>query len=407
MAQSDSLFTKFGVLEEVTEGTTPAIARQDINISAVPDLSRPRNIARPDVLGGANPRRPRPLRILQEDGNLSFGSPMQYKNMLLMYEAALMSDIEAAVSLSLATISATAATGVIADSASGFGSIQNGDIVFIAGTQWTGAGNTADWYGPVTSTSAAAFTVPAAQVPNDVTIGASVTVDVRRLTDADTPRSFSIEEEFTKLTTEFRGGKGMKVQTMTWSWTQGSFVEESVTMIGRPPTSTTTTIGTGAATAAPTLDFLNAVQDFGTIYIAEAKTSIIVTSWELVLNIELAPFYGLGSVGPSNITEARIMGQLNVGAIYDDNARSLLDNIEAFDSLALWWDVKDTAATANRIAFSLPATKASLGDIGGGGPNTPLEFRNLQFDLHDPVKDPGSAYVAAGFDQMIGIFFID
>jgi len=352
------------------------------------------------VIGSANPRRPYPSRALQEDGNLNLAAGLQFANMRPLWEGAMMNDQEADIDIDETDITATASTGIILGTGH-FGSIVDGDMVYIAGTGWTGAGNTADWYGPVTAQGANNITVPAGQVAQDVASG-QVTVDTRRLLDGDTPRSYSAEWEALDLTTDYRGGTGFKVQSHTWSWATGDFARESCALIGQAPAHDTSSIGTGGPTASPVTAFMDCVSDFGSIYIDETATSYIVTAWELVVNVELGPYYGLGNLGPSGISEARILPELNATIIYDDNAKALLDDIEALTTVSAFWDVVDDGG--NRVCWHLASAKPETGDPGGGAPGTNMEFRNLRFTGHDPEKDSTSSYTAASFDYQLGIY---
>jgi hypothetical protein len=398
----DSVKTRFGIIEEATWGTTPASAVQLVNLSEFPDLSLSRNTGMPDVIGSANPRRSYAARALQEDGNLSLTAGLQFANMRLLWEAALMNDQGTATTASGSTFQATAATGVITDSGSGFGNLSVGDMVYIYGTDWISAGNTAGWYGPLSAAAAGSITIPSAQIGNDVGPSGDMNVDSTPLKDGDTPRSFSVEWEAQDLTTDFRSGTGYKVQSHSWSWAQNDFARESCTLIGQAPLHATSTIGTGGPTASPTTDFMDCVTNFGTIYIDEAATTYIVSSWEMTINVELGPYYGLGNRGPAGITEARIMPEFSATIIYDDNSKALLDDIEGLTTISMFWDVVD--AGGNRVCWSLPAMRPETGDPGGGAPGTNLEFRNLRFTAHDPEKDSTSAYYSSSFDYLVGIF---
>lgn len=398
----DSVKTRLGIVEEATWGTTPASALQLVNLSEFPELTRPRNTGRPDVIGSANPRRPYPSRALQEDGSLNASAVMQFANMRLFWEGALMNDQSADESISETDITFANATGVFTGTGH-FGNIQDGDMVYVAGAGWTGAGNTAGWFGPVTSAGANNITIPvdAARAGNDVSSG-TVTVDTRRLVDGDTPRSYSVEWEAQDLTTDFLAGTGFKVQSHTWSWATGGFANESCTLIGQAPAHGTSTIGTGGPTAAVTNTPMDCVGDFGLIYIDETATTYIATSWELVVNVELSPYYGIGNAGPSGISEARILPELNLTVVYDDNSKALLDDVEALTTVSAWWDVVDDGG--NRVCFHLAAAKPETGDVGGGPPNTNLEFRNLRLTGHDPNKDSTSSYYSETFGYQLGIY---
>ena len=399
----DSVKTRFGIIEEATWGTTPASALQIVNLSEFPDLSLSRNTGMPDVIGATNPRRPFAARALQEDGNLSLAAGLQFANMRLLWEAALMSDQGTATNASGSTFTYIDSTGVITDSGNGLGNLSVGDMIYIAGADWLSAGNTAGWYGPLSAAAAGSVTIPATQAGNDVTgPTAAMTIDSTPLKDGDTPRSFSVEWVADDLTTDYRSGTGYKLQSHSWSWSQNDFARESSTLIGQAPLHATSSLGTGGPTASPTTDFMDCVTNFGKIYIDESPTAYIVSSWDMTINVELGPYYGLGNRGPAGITEARIMPEFSATIIYDDNSKALLDDIEALTTISMFWDVVD--AGGNRVCWHLPAMRPETGDPGGGPPGTNLEFRNLRFTAHDAEKDGTAAYYASSFDYLVGIF---
>lgn len=391
---SDATLYKVGIIEESTYGTTPSAAMQLVNVTEAP-LARTRSAERPNILTGD--RRRYPEQELQLDGTLTLAAPIQYGNMLLLQEAIMANDIESAATITATDISVVGSTGVIASAAGDMSPFDNGDLVYISGSL---NGTNDGWKGPVTSAASGEITVPAGQV-SDESAGESITISTIRLTDASTKKSFGMEWQDTGLTDKWRNGKGFQVGQATYSWTQGQFATESYTLIGQAPTKASATIGTGSATAAPTSAFMNAVTDWGTLYIAETATTHIVSSLTLtVTNVQNA-VRGLGNLGPSNIILGPQDIELRVTVLYDDNSDALLANMEDHDTLSTWWDIVD--AQGNRKAFFLPAAKAS-----GEGP-APGQAGNLvDFELtlmgHDPAKDASSAYVSAGFGFQFGIF---
>lgn len=395
---TDALFTLAGHIEETTYGTTPAAAVQRINCNGFP-LMRPRNVQRPDIL--TNDRRRYAERVLQEDGSITVTAPLQYRNLVGFHEGLMANDEEAAVSVTATDISFNGTTGVIASVAAAFGSLKKGDWIYISGA--VNSGNNG-WHGPLTAAAAASVTVlPAGQLTTEAA-GASVTIKTRRLVDANTPKSYSLEWQLTQLTNAFRVGKGFRVRQVTWNWQQGQFATESVELIGKAPSRASATAGTGGPTAAPTTDFMNCVGDFGTVKIDGASTSIIISQIQLAVLANLIPYYGLGSVGPSDISTGSLDGTITLSAIHDNNADTLLASIEAQETISMFWDLKDLAN--NRLGFWAPAVRANQGDPNIGAANSLVSLENVTLTLHDPNKDSTSDYFAAGGFPQFAIFMI-
>lgn len=393
---SDATYYTIGMVEESTYGTTPASALQLVNVTEFP-LARTRSTERPNVLTGS--RRRYPTSVLQEDGGLTVPCPIQYGNMLMMREGLLANDIAAAAATITATdISTVGATGVITSAAGDTSDFEVGDWVYISGSSV--AGNNG-WKGPLTAAGASSITVPAAQVEDEAAT-ASITISTTRHTDGSTQKSYSAEWRDTLLTNKFRSGTGFVVSQGVYTWTQGQFTTESYTLMGKAPVKGSATIGTGAATAAPTSGFINAVQDFGTIYIGSAATSYIISSLTLtVTNVQNA-VRGLGSLGPSNIVIGPLGIELRATLLYDNNSDTVLGNIEDHDTIDVAWDIVDPQG--NRELFYLPALKCD----GGEGP-APGQAGNLvDFELmatgHDPAKDADSPYVSTGFGYQMANF---
>jgi len=384
---SDATYTTVGIVEESTYGTTPASALQLINVSSV-DLNRDLNVSRPNILTGD--RRRHANQILQKSGALNLPAPLQYENFLLLHEGVMMNDRGAAVTVTASTISFDSATETIADSGSGLGSFAVGDWVYVSGS--ANSGNNG-WKGPVLTAAAGALTFPNGQVVTTEVAGSSITIKTRRLLDgsASTIKSYSAEYQITDLTTEFRSGTGYRVVSWECKWSQGSWAEERVSLMGQVPGMANATIGTGAATAAATAPFMNAVDDFQTILFGSDSTSstfsAIATDLTLTISNTLNPVYGLGNVGPSNYSVGPQDISLALTLYYDDNARTIMDLAEAHTTIWIGFDVVDSAG--NRMAFSLPSMKPDDGDIQIGEAGNQITLP-LQFSGHDPARDSGS-----------------
>lgn len=391
-------FTKVGIVEESNYGVTPASALQLLNVSSI-DLTRNQQASRPNVLTGD--RRRFPKRILSKSGGLVLPAPMQYENMLLLEEGLQNASRGAAVSISATTISVTGAN-TVADSANGLGDLDVGDLFYMSG--WAGAnvGNNG-WKGPILTAAAGSVTIPAGQVTN-ATAGDSVVIKTRRLLDGSTAKSYSAEYQLTQLTNQFKSGVGYRVGEIAYDWAQNEWATMQATLMGKVPGMANATIGTGAATAAKTTGFMNAVDDFQLFkLIVNASTTLtaVATKWGLkVMNVQTAT-YGLGNVGPSEIVVGPQDVDLAIDFYMDDDARDVVDIQEAHTTFCAWWATVDPQG--NRIAFCCPAMKPDDGDTKVGEAESIVTYP-LTASGHDPAKDSSS--LATAIPYQFGIFYV-
>lgn len=399
MSGQKARYTLSGVIEETTFGTVPSAAVQRVNLTSFPAIRGTKGEQAPNVL--TNDRRSYATRPLQKAGSVSFSSLLQFQNFLPFHEGALANDQSSAVSVTGTGIAAS--SGVITDSGNGFGSIQKGDLLSIygAGVSPNSTTQNAKLYGPVTAAAAGSITVPAAQI-SDFSAGGSVTIKVKRLVDSTTFKSYVAEWQATQLTNNFRYQTGNRVSSISWAWQQGQYVTETVELMGKYPDNATATQGTGSATAAPTSDFMNCVDDFQTLYVNGAATTWIASQLNATFNSNLGSIYGLGSIGPGAINTGGISGTITGTVLYDDNSLTLANYCDDHTTMALWWWAKDTAG--NAMAWSVPACKPS-GDIAGGDADSDLEIQNLSLSIHDASKDSSSSYYSTGIPYQVGLFY--
>jgi hypothetical protein len=394
---SDATYYTEGIVEETTFGVVPASALQLINVTSFP-LTRPRSMGRPNVHTGN--RRRYPERILQEDGNLSVPAPIQYANLRLLREGLMANDIATIATITDTDISVVGSTGVIASVAGDMSDFAVGDHVYVSGAS-VAANN--GWKGPVTAADASSITVPAAQV-SDESATASITISTTRHTDAEVEKSYTAEWRDTKLTNKFRSASGLSVGQGVYDWAQGAFATETYTLIGKAPVKGSATVGTGAALAAPTSGFMNAVQDFGEIWIGTAAaTSYVISKLTLTVTNGQNAIRGLGSLGPSAIPLGPMDLELRATVLYDDNSDTLFGQMEDHATIDVAWDIVDPQG--NRERHYLPAMKA-----GGDGPAPGEAGSQTEFELmatgHDPARDADSPYVAAGFGYQYAQFSV-
>lgn len=394
---SDATYTKFGVIEESTEGTTPASAVQLMNVRDV-QLRQSRDPEKPEILTGD--RRSYPTRVLRKSGELSLPMYMQYENDLELMEGLQNAARGTAVTVTATTISFATSTKKISDSGSGLGSFAIGDMIYVSGASV--AGNNG-WKGPVLAAAAGELTLPTGQI-TDESASASITIATRRLLDGTTEKFYSVEYQRTKLTNFFYSGTGFHVGGAQFSWSQGDFAMVDWSLMGRVPAKANATIGTGAASAAPTTGFMTGVDGFGGFTVGSASdtliSNLIVTDWKLNAQNVLNPVYGLGNVGPSKHITGKQSQDLDITAYHDDAAEDLVDAVLAHTSLWFTWHVLD--AEGNRIAFCLPSAKPDEGDpvVGNAGN---LGTVPVKLSGHDPAKDSTSLLTTIPYQ--FGIFF--
>lgn len=324
---------------------------------------------------------------------------MQYRNLINLWEAFQSNDVETAATITGTDIAFNGTTGAVTTTSTDLSALNDGDWIFISGTTSNNG-----WKGPITSAGAMTITLPAAQVTTEAA-GASMTLKLtERLVLANTQKSFSVEWNDPTLTNKFRSGTGFVVTDVSVSWSQGSIVTEEFTLAGQAPVRGSATIGTGSPTAAPTSGFMNAVGDFGKIYVDNAQTSAIITELSINGSTIQDPARGLGNLGPSSFTEGDQQINLSGTMLYDDNSDAIFSNIEDHDTVSLFWDTVD--AQGNRLGFYIPALKADEGEPDVGEPGTRVSMP-FTFSGHDPAKDSSSAHVSDGFGFQFALFLVD
>jgi len=404
--------TLIGIVEETVAGTTPASAMQLLNVGGNPNPTRSRTVEAPQIL--SNNLRGIPSQVLQSDGSWSIpATPMQYRNFLNFYEGIFGNDEGAAVSISGTGISA--ATNAVADTGNGLATVLSGDWVYMTDGN-AGADFASAWFGPVTSgATAGSFSLPAGQMPN-FSAGNTVTIKTRRLVDGSLTKTYSIEQQLTKLTTVWRNSVYAFPTSMSWAWSQGAYATEAVTIASQQTNSAAATIGTGTATAALATDYMNATSHVagidgaptggmwisttaGTNLVATATT---ISSLGLTINRNNSIERSIGSVGLTGEDIGEIDATIDVTVILNDTTKALLTGMDAHSTYSLGWAVVD--AQGNRACFSFPATKC-VSDITISDADNKYVLP-IQFKSHDPLRDTGSEYIAAGFSHEMAMFHV-
>jgi hypothetical protein len=402
--------TYLGFVEEVAFGTTPASALQLVNVTGLTQaFSRDRQVQVPGFYTQDN--RTYPSEVLQEGGGIGFETLRQFGNTDTQWEGLLGNDEGSLVSITGTDISV--ATNVLSQAASGLGSLDNGDFVYISGAGISP--NVAGWYGPITSAGAGSVTFPAGQLSN-FSAGSSVTIKTRRLIDGTAAKSYSGEWAATdagSTTNKFKSATGIRWGTVAVKWTQGSFATETWTGMGKAPVPAAATIGTGSNTAAPTSNAMKCgANGVGKIWLAEttsagltAVTTCVISELTLTVQRNLGPYYGISSSGPAAIDLGNFAGtQVQATLRFDDAARAAVSSqIHSHKTMSIAWEVFD--AQGNRELYSIPACRPDTGEENFGGVN---DVRNVPvtFSVHDPAKDNTSFYKSSGFGYQVARFSV-
>jgi len=393
-------FTNFSLLEEVTAGTTPASAMQKVSVAGMPAFKRDRTTGAPDFVTSGD-RTPYPQEIFVDEGSLSIpASPVVYRNLIQPIEGIYASDEVTVAAISAATISV--ATNIMSDSGSGFGNLAVGDCFHIA---FGGAGPTDGVYGPLLAAAAGAVTFPAGQIA-DFSTGSTVVIKTfNRLTDGEVFKTYSAEWEATKLTTYFENATYMVPNSYEMSWSAGGgFATETVTFRGKKPTKAAATIGTGAATAAPTSAAMSASQRFGTLWVGEVATNLVASAVISELTFGITNDNGFGPGLGATDFQVAVLGDivttLKATMVLDDVTAAIVDEFEANDTLWVRFDMTDQQG--NRIVYFNSAMKPTDRDKGDSN-----NIINQSLDLvgHDPLKSSGDTHNITGM-PMTSVFFI-
>ena len=393
-------FTTFALLEESTPGTTPASAMQLISAGGMPAFKRERSTGAPDFETSGS-LTPYPQEIFTDEGSLSIpATPLVYRNMVQCHEGVYASDEVVVAAVTGTDISV--ASNIMNSVASGFGNIKVGDCFHIA---FGGSGPTDGVYGPVLLQTASDITFPAGQIAN-FSAGSTVTIKTyNRLVEGTTFKSYSAEWKATALTTYFEGGTYFVPNSHEWSWSAGGgFTTETCSFRGKKPTKAAATIGTGAATAAPTSAAMNSANRFGTLWVGEGATNILAAATVSDLTFGIARDNGfqpgLGSTDFSVACLGDLTTSLKATVVLDDVTAAIVDEYEDLDTLWARWDMTD--AQGNRMVWFQSAMKPVGRDKGE---SNNILTHSLDLVGHDPLKSSGDTHNIATM-PMTALFYV-
>lgn len=122
------------------------------------------------------------------------------------------------------------------------------------------------------------------------------------LEQGTTYRSFSVEKEFSDLTTpEFVQLSGQRVGSISLSLAFGSIVTGTIGMAGAGAvTSQTSLVGAGSTAPVPTTEIMNASSDFGSLEVDGVPSTICLTALDFTIENNLRAINCIGSDTPKD-----------------------------------------------------------------------------------------------------------
>lgn len=377
MASGDLVVHKY--IAEATLGVTPAAALTKMNVVS---SSIDANIST-TVSNQINPNRSE-SDLVQTEGTTSgeIGIEWQYAAYDPFVESALGGTFSTAVAYTAATISASSTDNSLNDSATSFSTANILPGHWIVATGFTGA-NIANNGIPmrVVSVTTAKIVVSGVTLVTDAA-GESVTIKGKSVRNGTTRKSFTIEKEFSDLTTTFVAHKGMVVNTLNLNAAVGSIVTGSIGFNGTTTTYGTATVGTGAEVAATSKEVFSPVSSIGSIY--ELGTALVGTirSINLTTTNNTRNNQVLGALYPTNINLGTI-GITGTMEAYFNNTALLTKFINATaTSLAFWFDDAD----GNHFVVDMPQVKFNTGTLSGISKNSDIMVSLSFTALYDTVE---------------------
>jgi hypothetical protein len=359
MASGDLVVHKY--IAETTLGTTPAAALTKMNVVS----SNINPTINTTVSNQINPNRSE-LDLIQTGGDTAgdIAIEWQYAAYDPFIGSALGGTFSTVVAMTATTISAASADNSYNDSATGFSTanILPGHWIKIAG--FTTAAN--NGIARVVSVTTGKIVVTGLTLVTEAA-GASVKVHGKSVRNGTTRKSFTIEKEFSDVTTTFAVHKGLVVDTMNINAAVGSIVTGSFGFKGLTTTYGGTTAGTGTEITATTSEVFSPVSSIGTIFEnGTAMTGTIVKSINLTTTNNTRNNQGLGSLYPSSVNMGTI-GITGTVEVYF-NSVTLINKFINATATSLSYDFDDS--TGNRVVVDLPNVKFNTAPLSGISKNS-------------------------------------
>lgn len=208
--------------------------------------------------------------------------------------------------------------------------------------------------------------------------GESVTITSRVLRNSTTRKSFVIEKEFNDIT-KFLVYTGMVISSMSMSIQAQNKITASFNFLGETSQTGTSTVGTGAPTAASTNDIMNAGDHVGSM-LENGSAIAMVKGLTIDLNNNLRGKPAVGVVGNAEIGSGRcaITGDVSM----------------YFENFTIYDKYINSTSSSMRITLSdsngsydiyFPKIKYTKGEIVAGGPDQDVMVDAGYQALRDPT----------------------
>lgn len=298
-------------------------------------------------------------------------------------ESALGGTFSTAVSVSATTISASATDNSLNDSGAGFSTanILPGHWIRVSGFTT----NSTTFIAKVVSVTASKIVVSHKTLATEAA-GAVITVKGRSVRNGTTKKTFTIEEEYTDLTTTFAVYKGMQVNTMTLNAASGSIVNGGFGFMGMTTTYTTATAGSGTEVAASTNGIMSSTANVGTIFVdGTAVSGVYFKNINLSTTNNARNLDAISNLYPVAVNLGSFGATFAVTAFFDST--TLLNKFINGTSFSLAYSFSD--ASGNYVVVDAPYCKFNTGTLSGKAINSDV-MQDLSITA---LKDPTLGYM--------------
>lgn len=353
-AQANVVSTAYVV--EVTPGTTPEAALTYLRCNS-PDFNANVSTTTSQELRSDRNVTDLVRTSATSEGSVGFElSAVEYEPFI---ESALGGAFSTAINMSVITISAVASDNSINDSGAGFSTanILPGHFIRIGG--FTTPGN--NGVAKVVSVTTSKIVVSRLTLADEAA-GNTVTVKGKSVRNAATKKTFTIERHFTDLTTTFQSHVGMLVNQMNLNVASEAIIDGSFSFMGRATQFTTSTVGTGAATAATSNPIMSATANVGSLYENDALVSgVFFKSINLTTNNNARSLTAISNLYPVDINMGTFDAEFAVEAYF--SSKTLLEKYLNGDVTEISYSLTDD--NGNTFVVDAPEVKFTAGSLTG------------------------------------------
>lgn len=371
-------------IEEASWGTTPASALTKVAFATSENITRNQSTTVSSAIRGDYVK-PQVIRT-SVSGSGGFPFEVAYADGPLndFVEGVFRSDWGAAKTTGAFTPTAVNATNKFTRGAGSF--VTDGFAVgqSVKVTGFTTAAN--NGYAVITALDATNMTVAGLDLADEVGSGDEVIAHSGVLVHGTTLKSYTIERQFSDLTTTFIAAKGMRPASMSLSAQAGQILTGQLDFMGKAPLAkAAATAGSGAysASAGAANEVMNGIDHVTGIFVGgdnapgTSAVSYCVTQIDLNFGSPVRPIECLGTLGPAAIGGNSFEFTGNLRVYTDDNTTALWDDFVNYTDKALWFRFVDTAG--NAYLFYLPQVQFTSSDgPNSGGPDSDIA-QNMGF----------------------------